>query len=117
MFALAAALCLSIFFILNKVYGKVDVILTIFYPSVCGVFIGTIFFCVRGEAITLLRMDALSWGVFAIIGFTSFIGLLCVGEFVVSFGYFRCNVVKANKKNKNVSISALYWVIVRYSVL
>lgn len=81
MFALGAALSLSLFFILNKMNGmKIDVILTIFYPSIMGVFVGPILMMIRQERFLLTEVSGRDWGIMVVIGFLSFIGLMLLGE-------------------------------------
>ena len=81
MFAIASAFSLSLFFILNKINGmKLDVILTIFYPSAMGILIGPIVMLIRKEHFFINAIKGEYWGILIFIGFTSFIGLMLLGE-------------------------------------
>ena len=80
-FALAAAICLSWFYILNKMNGKkTDVTLTIFYPSIFGMLIAPFAMLFKGEHVVLGELDSLSWGLLFIVGFVAFIGLMFMAE-------------------------------------
>ena len=81
MFSLLAAVSLSLFFILNKLNGmNVDVLLTIFYPSVFGVIIGPIIMAVEHKKFYMTEITGEYWGILIVVGFVSFIGLLFMGE-------------------------------------
>lgn len=78
-YALLAAVCLSLFFILNKMTGKkLDVTLTIFYPSFFGVLLSPIFIGVQQTS--WFAWSAESWGLICIVGFVSFVGLMFMAE-------------------------------------
>ena len=78
-YAILAALCLSLFFILNKMTGKkLDVTLTIFYPSVFGVIISPIFIAVKHT--TWFAWAPETWGLICVVGFVSFVGLMFMAE-------------------------------------
>ena len=80
-FALAAAICLSWFYILNKMNGKkTDVTLTIFYPSIFGMLISPFAMLFKGEHVVLGEISSLSWGLLFIVGFVAFIGLMFMAE-------------------------------------
>jgi len=79
--ALCAAVCLSWFYILNKMNGKrTDVTLTIFYPSIFGMLIAPIFMGIKGEKVVIHELSSLSWGLLIIVGFVAFIGLMFMAE-------------------------------------
>lgn len=78
-YAVLAALCLSLFFILNKMTGKkLDVTLTIFYPSIFGVIISPIFIAVKHTAWFAWAPE--TWGLICVVGFVSFVGLMFMAE-------------------------------------
>lgn len=78
-FALLAAVCLSLFFILNKMTGKkLDVTLTIFYPSVMGVVISPMFIGAMHH--TWFSWNIHIWGFIVAVGFVSFVGLMFMAE-------------------------------------
>lgn len=80
-FALAAAICLSWFYILNKMNGKkTDVTLTILYPSIFGMLIAPFAMLFKGEHVVLGELNSLSWGLLFIVGFVAFIGLMFMAE-------------------------------------
>ena len=80
-FALCAAVCLSWFYILNKMIGKrTDVTLTIFYPSIFGMVIAPIFMGIKGEKVIIHEINSLSWGLLFVVGFVAFIGLMFMAE-------------------------------------
>ena len=80
-FALLAAICLSWFYILNKMNGKkTDVTLTIFYPSIFGMIIAPIAMGIKGEHVVLTELNSLSWGLLFVVGFVAFIGLMFMAE-------------------------------------
>jgi len=78
-YAILAAVCLSLFFILNKMTGKkLDVTLTIFYPSVFGVIISPIFIAVTHKSWFVWTPE--TWGLIIVVGFVSFVGLMFMAE-------------------------------------
>ena len=78
-YAIIAAVCLSLFFILNKMTGKkLDVTLTIFYPSVMGVLISPIFIAATHH--TWFSWNWEIWGLIVVVGFVSFVGLMFMAE-------------------------------------
>ena len=80
-FALLAAMCLSLFFILNKLNGsKFDVTLTVFYPSLLGVIISPIAMLIKHDHFLFLQIHAEHWYIIVVVGFVSFIGLMLMGE-------------------------------------
>ncbi len=77
--AILGAVCLSLFFILNKMTGKkLDVTLTIFYPSVVGIIISPIFITATHH--TWFAWNAHVFGFIALVGFVSFVGLMFMAE-------------------------------------
>lgn len=80
-FALASAMSLSIFLVLNKlISSKIDIILTLFYPGLCGVFIGPILMLARGEKFLLSEVSVKNWSISMAIGILSFIGFFLLGK-------------------------------------
>ena len=80
-FALAGAICLAWFYILNKMNGKkTDVTLTIFYPSVFGMLISPFAMLFEGERVVLGEITSLSWGLLFVVGFVAFIGMMFMAE-------------------------------------
>eukprot|EP00794_Sanderia_malayensis_P009567 gene9567-10556_t len=78
-FAILAAVCLSLFFILNKMTGKrLDVTLTIFYPSLVGVIVSPIFIGAWNKA--WFAWDGEIWGFIIMVGFISFVGMMFMAE-------------------------------------
>ena len=78
-YAIIAAVCLSLFFILNKMTGKkLDVTLTIFYPSAFGVLFSPIFIAVQHKSWFDWNMEI--WGLITVVGFVSFVGLMFMAE-------------------------------------
>ena len=74
-YALLGAIFLSLFFILNKMTGKkLDVTLTIFYPSIVGVIISPIFIGIKHS--TWFAWTPEAWGLVCLVGFVSFVGLM-----------------------------------------
>lgn len=80
-FALATAISLSIFLVLNKINGtKLDVILTIFYPGVTGIICGPVVMYFRNEHFLLAELQVDQWLVVLGIAIASFVGLVFLGE-------------------------------------
>lgn len=80
-YALLAAMCLSLFFILNKLNGmKLDVTLTIMYPSVFGIIVAPIAMLINKEKFIITQMEGEYWGLLIVVGFVSFIGLMFMAE-------------------------------------
>ena len=79
-FALMAAILLSLFFILNKIAGrKLDVTLTILYPSILGVVISPMFKAGLHEA-WFDKWNGEIWAYIVVVGFVSFVGLMFMAE-------------------------------------
>ena len=80
LFALLSSIFVSIFYVFNKISGqKLDLTLTIFYPSLIGIILAPIVALLLGES---LRVE-LHWAnvsVIVLVGFLSFIHLLFVAE-------------------------------------
>ena len=83
-FAILAALCLSFFYILNKITGKwLDMTLTIFYPSVIGLIVCPISLAVSHHTWFTWGVNTWgvhTWGFVVVVGFTSFTGLMLMAE-------------------------------------
>lgn len=80
-FALLGAMCLAMFYILNKLSGKKhDVTLTIFYPSIVGIIVSPIVMAIRHEPWHFAEIQAEYWGILVVVGFVAFIGLMFMAE-------------------------------------
>jgi len=81
LFALLTAVFLSLFFILNKVNGmKLDVTLTIFYPSLFGIIAAPVAMAISKDQFLLSEINTVHWTIIIVVGFVSFIGLLFMGQ-------------------------------------
>lgn len=79
-FALLSSIFVSVFYVLNKISGqKLDLTLTIFYPSLMGILIAPLVAMLMGESLTVeLKPENMS--VILIVGLLSFVHLLFVAE-------------------------------------
>ena len=79
-FALVAAIMLALFFVLNKITRiKLDVTLTILYPSILGVVISPVFKAAFKES-WFHKWTTEIWILITVVGVLSFVGLMFMGE-------------------------------------
>ena len=79
-FALVAAMMLSVFFILNKIEGrKLDVTLTILYPSILGIAVSPMLKVALYET-WFNEWTAELWVYMTVVGLLSFVGLMLMAE-------------------------------------
>ena len=79
-FALLSSIFVSIFYVLNKISGqRLDLTLTIFYPSIIGIILAPIVTTLLGELLSI-QLNWANISVILLVGFLSFIHLLFVAE-------------------------------------
>ena len=80
-YALLAAICLSLYFILNKLSGlKLDLTLAVFYPSLLGVVIAPIGIVIKHDQVLYHQINAEHWYIIVVVGLVDYVGLMLMSE-------------------------------------
>ena len=80
-FSLAAAISMSLHYVLNSYLGKsMPIVLSVFYPNMYGAVIPPLIMLTLGQKFILTELDVVGWTLLLVVGVLCSVGMLCCSE-------------------------------------